>query len=407
MNYELFIARRIAFSRKKDASVSRPIIRIALAGVSLGFAVMIIAIAIVTGFKKEIREKVIGFGSHIQISNYDDNNSFETQPVNRTQPFLVQLKTDKDIKHIQAFATKAGIIKTSDEIEGVVAKGIGSDFDWSFFSSRLIEGKTFSVNDSIHSDSIIISSNLANKLNLHANDEIIMHFIQQPPRARKFHISGIYQTGLEEFDNLYLFCDIGQIQKLNDWNPNQVGGFEITIKDFHKLDEVAERVYHLSSSELNAKTIKDVYPQIFDWLNLQNINAIIIITLMVIVSGMNMISALLIIILERINFIGTLKSMGTRSLSVRKIFIYLASYLIGKGMLWGNIVGLLFIFVQKKFGILHLDQQSYYLSYVPVNFDLLNIIMLNGLTLLICTMMMIVPTMIITRISPLQAIKYS
>jgi lipoprotein-releasing system permease protein len=407
LNYEFFIASRIAFSKEKEKVISRPIIRIALVGIALGFAVMIIAISIVTGFKKEIRDKVIGFGSHIQISNYDENNSYETQPVDREQSFLTLIKKYPDIKHIQVFATKAGIIKTSDEIEGVVAKGIGSDFDWSYFQPRLVEGKIFMVNDTGRTNDVIISLNLSKKLNLHAGDDLVMHFIQQPPRARKFHITGIYQTGLEEFDNLYLFCDIAQIQKLNDWTKDKVGGFEITVNDFDKLDQAADEIYKASGSDLNVRTIRDVYPQIFDWLGLQNINAVIIITLMIIVSGMNMISALLIIILERINLIGTLKALGTRSLSIRKIFVYLASYLIGRGMLWGNVVGIAFILVQKNFKVLQLDQQSYYLSYVPVNFSLLHILLLNFGTLLVCVTMMILPTMIITRISPLTAIKYN
>ena len=407
MNYELFIAQRIAFSKEKETVISRPIIRIALIGVALGFAVMIIAIAIVTGFKKEIRDKVIGFGSHIQINNFDENNSYETKPVSRNQPFLISLKNDADIKHVQVFATKAGIIKAKGEIEGVVAKGIGSDFDWNYFSSRLIEGKIFTVKDSVRSDNVIISGNLSKKLNLHSGDDMIMHFIQQPPRARKFHITGIYETGLEEFDNLYLFCDLAQIQKLNDWSPEQVGGFEISINDFSRLDEVAEKIYNISGSELNSRTIRDIYPQIFDWLGLQNINAVIIITLMIVVSGMNMISALLIIILERIKLIGTMKALGCRSISMRKVFIYLAGYLIGRGMLWGNLVGIAFILIQKQFGVLHLDQQSYYLSFVPVNFSLTHILLLNAGTLIVCLLMMILPTMVITRISPLTAIRYS
>ena len=407
MNYELFIAQRIAFSKEKDTVISRPIIRIALIGVALGFAVMIIAISIVTGFKKEIRDKVIGFGSHIQISNFDENNSYETKPVNRNQPFLPFLKKDTEIKHVQVFATKAGIIKTKDEIEGVVAKGIGSDFDWNYFSTRLVEGKVFTVIDSARSDNVIISGNLSKKLNLHAGDDMIMHFIQQPPRVRKFHITGVYETGLEEFDNLYIFCDIAQIQKLNDWSQEQVGGFEISINDFSKLDEVSEKIYNISGSDLNARTIKDIYPQIFDWLGLQNINAAIIITLMIVVSGMNMISALLIIILERIKLIGTMKAMGCRSISIRKVFIYLAGYLIGRGMFWGNLVGIAFIIIQKQFGVFHLDQQSYYLSYVPVNFSLTHLLLLNGGTLIVCVLMMILPTMVITRISPLTAIRYS
>jgi lipoprotein-releasing system permease protein len=407
LNYELFIARKLAFSSEKESVISKPIIRIALAAVALGFAIMIIAISIVTGFKKEIRDKVIGFGSHIQISNYDENNSYETKPVSRSQNFLTSLKKDPDISHIQVFATKAGIIKTDDEIEGVVAKGIAEDFNWTYFSDRLIAGKPFTVSKASRSDSIIISQNLSRKLELNIGDHLIMHFIQQPPRARKFFVSGIYETGLEEFDNLYLFCDIAQIQRLNDWSNDQVGGFEINIKDFSQLNTVADRVYALSGSDLNAQTIKELYPQIFDWLGLQNINAIIIIALMIAVSGMNMISALLIIILERTSLIGTLKAIGSRNKSIRKIFLYVASFLMSRGLLWGNIIGLSFIFIQKQFGIFHLDQKSYYISYVPVNFSILHLIYLNIGTVLVCLLMMILPTMIITRISPVKAMRYN
>jgi lipoprotein-releasing system permease protein len=378
-----------------------------LAGVAIGFAVMLIAVAIVTGFKNEIKEKVIGFGSHIQVSNYDENNSYESKPIDRRQSFVSILEKDSDVKHVQVFATKAAIVKSADQLEGIVAKGIGTDFDKSYFDTKMVSGKFFSVHDSIPSDSIVISSSLAKKLSLKTGEDLITFFIQQPPRARRFHIAGIYETGLEEFDNLYLFCDIAQIQKLNDWTPNQVGGFEISIKDFSKLNELGTRVYNLTGSELNARTIQDIYPQIFDWLNLQNINAIIIISLMIIVSGMNMISALLIIILERVNMIGMMKALGARNVSVRKIFVYLAGFLTLRGLIVGNLIGLAFIFIQHTFRIIHLDQQSYYISYVPVEINWVSFSLLNAGTLLICLIMMILPTLIITKISPLTAIRYS
>ena len=374
---------------------------------ALGFAVMLISVAIVTGFKKEISDKVIGFGSHIQLSFYDENSSYETQPISRNQSFLKELEADPDIKHVQVFATKAGIVKSNEEIEGVVAKGIGSDFDWTYFKSRLVAGSVFNVIDSIRTDNILISENLSKKLNIQVGDNIVMHFIQQPPRARRFHIAGIYKTGLEEFDNLYIFCDIAHIQKLNDWKNNEVGGFEVSINDFSKLDELTSKVYNSSGSLLNVRSIKEIFPQIFDWLGLQNINAFIIIALMLIVSGMNMISALLIIILERITLIGTLKAIGCPNFNVRKIFIYLAGYLIGRGMLWGNAIAISLILIQKYFGILHLDQQSYYISYVPVNFSLMHILILNAGTLAVCVVMMILPTILISRIRPIMAIRYN
>jgi len=387
--------------------ISRPIVRIALVSVSLGFAVMILALAIVSGFKKEIRDKVIGFGSHIQVSNYDENNSYETKSIDRNQPSIERLKSFPEINHIQVFATKAGIIKTKEELQGVVAKGIGSDYDWSYFGKKIIEGKNFTVNDSAKSDEAIISKNISKKLNLKTGDDLVMYFIQQPPRARKFKITGIYETGLEEFDNLYVFCDIAHIQKLNDWKTSEVGGFEITIKDFDRLDEIGNKVYSSIGSDLNARTIREIYPQIFDWLNLQDVNGIIIIVLMLIVAGMNMISALIIIILERINMIGTLKALGSENFSVRKIFVYVASFLMGRGLLWGNIAGVGLVLLQKYFHLIHLDQQSYYISYVPVNISLLYLALLNVGTILVCVAMMILPTIIITKISPLKALRFS
>ncbi|MBK8584133.1 MAG: ABC transporter permease [Bacteroidetes bacterium] len=407
MNLELFIAKRLAYSKDKKTFTSRPIIRIALAGVAIGFSVMIIAVSIVIGFKEEIRNKVIGFGSHIQISNYDENNSYESRPIDKEQKFLQVLKNDKEIKHIQVFATKPAIVKSADQIEGVVCKGVGTDFDWKYFKDHLTSGKIFSSQDSTSSDSVVISEILAKKLKLKVGDDLITFFIQQPPRARRFHIAGIYNTGLEEFDKLYMFCDIGQIQKLNDWNRSQVGGYEIAIQNFDNLDQIGDNVYNLIPSELNARTIKDLYPQIFDWLGLQNINAIIIITLMIVVSGMNMISALLIIILERVNMIGMLKALGSPNFSIRKVFIYLAGFLTGKGLLWGNVIGLTCIFIQSYFKPIQLDESSYYISYVPIVFSWSYLAILNIGTLLVCVIMMTIPTLIITKIKPLSAIRYS
>jgi lipoprotein-releasing system permease protein len=387
--------------------ISRPIVRIAVAGVALGFAVMIVTMAIVTGFKIEIRDKVIGFGSHIQVSNYDENNSYETKPIERNDSFATALSQIEGVKHVQEFATKAGIIKTETEIEGVVAKGIGKDYDWSYFKERLVEGKIFSLSDTGKTDAVLISKNLAKRLSLKVGDGLVMYFIQQPPRARKFHVSGIYETGLEEFDNKFIFCDIGHIRKLNDWSTNQTGGYELTVKNFRKIDEVATDVYNATPPYLNARSIKEIYPQIFDWLSLQDINGIIIIVLMLIVSGINMISALLIIILERVNLIGMLKALGAVNVSVRKIFLYVSAFLIGRGLLIGNLIGIGLCLLQKQFGIIRLDQSSYYISYIPINLSVTDILLLNAGTLIVCVAMMVLPTLIITKITPLKALKFN
>jgi lipoprotein-releasing system permease protein len=407
LNYEFFIAKKITSSKSGSATISKPIVRIAVAGVAIGFAVMIVAIAIVTGFKKEIREKVIGFGSHIQVSNYDENNSYETRPVLKSDSFTAKLAAIPGVKHVEEFGTKAGIIKTSTAIEGVVVKGVGKDYDWSYFKKRLTNGKLISFPDSGKTNDVVISKVTATRLNLKVNDALITYFIEQPPRARRFSICGIYETGLEEFDSKYIFCDIAHIRQLNDWEENQTGGYELAVTDFDNLDKVGEGVYAATPSELNSRTIKELYPQIFDWLGLQDVNGMIIIVLMLIVSVMNMISALLIIILERVQMIGTLKSLGAYNFSVRKIFLYVAAFLIGKGLVIGNVIGIGICLIQHFTHFIRLDQQSYYISYIPVNLSLENILLLNGGTLAVCVLMMVLPTIIITKITPLQALRFN
>lgn len=407
MNYELLIARKISSSRLSSATISKPIVKIAVTGVAIGFAVMIVAIAIVTGFKKEIREKVIGFGSHIQISNFDENNSYETKPILKSDSLTSKLSSIKGVKHVEEFATKAGIIKTQIAIEGVVVKGIGKDFDWNYFNKNLVGGHTLQLPDSGKSNDVLISKLTATRLQLKLGDELITYFIQQPPRARRFRICGIYETGLEEFDSKFIFCDIAHIRQLNDWSESQTGGYEVAVSDFHSLDKTGEAIYSTIPADMNSRTIKELYPQIFDWLGLQDVNGAIIIVLMLIVSIMNMISALLIIILERVQMIGTLKALGAYNFSVRKIFLYVAAFLIGRGLLIGNLIGIGLCLIQYFTHFIHLDQQSYYISFIPVSLSLENILMLNVGTLGVCILMMILPTIIITKITPLQALRFS
>lgn len=407
MNYELFIARKIISSNPGAASVSRPIVRISVTGVAIGMTVMLVSLAVVAGFKKEIREKVIGFGAHIQVSNFDENNSYETKPVLKSDSFVQKLSSVKGIRHVEEFGTKAGIIKTRDAIEGVVVKGVGKDYDWNYFQKHLVSGKIISIPDTGKTNDVLISKLTAARLKLKSGDEFITYFIQQPPRARKFRISGIYETGLEEFDNKYIFCDIAHIRQLNDWNENQTGGYELSVNDFDKLDEIGEEIYAATPSNLNSRTIKEIYPQIFDWLGLQDVNGVIIIVLMLIVSIMNMISALLIIILERVQMIGTLKSLGAPDFSVRKVFLYVSGYLIGRGLLIGNLIGIGICLIQYFTHFIHLDQQSYYISYIPVSLSIENILFLNIGTLFVCMVMMILPTIIVTKITPLQALRFN
>jgi lipoprotein-releasing system permease protein len=413
MNLPYFIAKKLISGRRQGTSFSRPINVIAIVGISSGLAVMILAVAILTGFKQQIRDKIVGFGSHIQVLNFDSNLSFETVPISTNQEFVPKIKNLNGVKHIQVFATKAGIIKTNNAIQGVVLKGIGSDFDWSYFERCMVEGNIFRVNDSVRTNEVIISKKIAVMLNLKTKDTISMHFIQDPPRMRRFIISGIYETSLEEFDKIYVFCDIGQIKRLNGWNNDQVSGFEIFIDDFDELDVMTQNVrdaigYRISSSDTKLKTtnIRIKYPQIFDWLNFQDLNVIIIIILMLVVAGFNMISGLLILILEKTNMIGVLKALGSEDRMIRRIFIYQASYLIIKGLFWGNLIGIGIALFQLKTGLLTLDASSYYIKTVPVNLNYIHVLLLNAGTMAAIIIMLLIPSQLVSRITPVKAIRY-
>jgi len=413
MNLPYFIAQRLIKGRKEGTSFSKPINIIAVAGISLGLAVMILAVAILTGFKEQIREKVVGFGANIQIVSSDTYYSLETDPISRDQGFVEKVRNMPGISHIQVFATKPGIIKTEDEIQGVVLKGVGSDFDWNYFSSCMVDGKVFRVSDTSRTDEVIISKKIADMLRLKTGDSFAMYFVQDPPRQRKFTVTGIYETSLEEFDKMYVFCDIAHIRRLNGWEDNQVSGFEIFIDDFDRLDTMEKAVrdavgYRISEEEENLKvqSIRNRYPQIFDWLDFQDLNVIIIILLMLVVAGFNMISGLLILILEKTNMIGILKALGSDDITIRSTFQYQAAWLIGKGLLWGNVAGIGLAILQLKTGLVTLDPSSYYIKTVPVNLELVHIILLNAGTMAIILIMLLVPSKLISRITPVKAIRY-
>jgi lipoprotein-releasing system permease protein len=413
MNLPYFIAQKLIMGRREGISFSRPINIIAIVGIAVGLAVMILAVSILTGFKQQIREKIVGFGSHIQVLNYDSNISFETTPISTKLEFVPKIKTIPGIKHVEVFATKAGIIKTDENIQGVVLKGVGSDFDWNYFKSNMVAGSVFTVSDSVRTDKVIISKKISDMLKLKTGDSFAMHFIQDPPRMRKFTISGIYETSLEEFDKMYVFCDIGHIKRLNGWEDDQVSGLEIFIDNFNHLDMLTQTVwdtigYKISENDIKVKVtnIRARYRQIFDWLNFQDLNVIIIIVLMLIVAGFNMISGLLILILEKTNMIGVLKALGSDDKLIRRVFIYQAAYLIGKGLLWGNLIGIGLAFLQLKTGLATLDPSSYYIKTVPVNLDLIHIILLNAGTMAAIILMLLVPSQLVSRITPVKAIRY-
>ena len=407
MNVEYFIAKRLFTAKEKNNRYTKPILRIAILAIALSVAVMLLSVTMLTGFKNEISNKIIGFGSHITISNFTNNQSYESEPIALNQEFYPSITEQQGIKHIQTFATKAGIIKTKDEILGMVLKGIGSDFNPSFFEKNLIEGQVPIYNDTLTSNRVMISKSVADVLQLKLGEKLIMYFVEQPPRVRKFIIAGIYETGFADFDDLIIMADIRHIQKLNGWESNQVGGFEILIDNFDELDEITAKVYEQIPYNLNAQSIKEKNPQLFDWLDLQDINVRVILILMLIVGGVNMITALLILILERTRLVGILKALGASNWSVRKVFLYNAVYLILKGLFWGNIIGLGIAFLQKQFQFISLDPSIYYMDTVPINFNFKHILMLNVGTLLVCWLILIIPSIIITKITPIKAIRFA
>jgi lipoprotein-releasing system permease protein len=453
LNTEFFIAKRITFDKGDRLSISRPIIKICIFGISLGLAVMIVAVAVSVGFKLEIRKKIIGFGSHIMIVNQDLNTSFETSPISQNQSFYPSLDTIPGIKHIQVFATKPGIIKTGEDIQGAIVKGVGSDFDWSFFNENMVEGKRFTVTDTAKTNEVIISKYLSSLLKLKVGDRFIMYFIDKRPRPRSFTVSGIYETGLEEFDSQFILADIGHIKKLNNWDDDQISGFEVLIdynykkrdKEYiiyrlrmiiYKMREILRtitfrergiRVYAMDYLEFNTERVKAVadfrfdeegsilqvisikqkYPQIFDWLNLVNKNVWIVLGLMLIVAVFNMISGLLILILDRTNMIGILKALGTENRSIKSIFLYQSAFLMVKALFWGNAIGLGICLLQHYFRVLKLEQSSYFIDYVPVDFNLLHIVILNVGTMTVIMLVLLLPSIVISKINPVKTIRFN
>ena len=413
MKTGFFIARRLTFNKESGNYLSGPIIRISVTGIALSLAVMIISVATVTGFKDEIRRKITGFGSHVQIINYDSNNSFETEPVSRNQTFLPLLAKIPGIAHIQAFATKPGIIKTRSDIQGAIVKGIGSDFNWDFFAENLVEGNLFRVKEGSRTDKVLISKYLSGLLKLKTGDRFAMYFINDKPRGRSFEVSGIYQTSLVEFDKQFILADLGHVQDLNNWDSTQISGFEILISDYSQLSRITSEVFNIAGvtfnkdgSKLRVVNIRERYPQIFDWLGLIDKNVWVLLGLMLIVSAFNMISGLLIIILDRTTMIGVLKALGMNNRGIRSIFLYQSVYLMVKGLFWGNLAGIGICLLQQYFKILKLNPESYFLSYVPINFNLTYLLILNIGTLLITLLVLMLPSMVIARINPARTIRF-
>ncbi len=405
MNTAWFITRKIALSNQPN--FSRFIIRVAVAAISLSITVMIVASSMVSGFQKEISTKIFGFWGHVRIFDYNSTMGFQDKGVSVHQSFYPSITEMPGVKHIQIYATKPGIIKTKNNIESIVVRGYGNDFDSSFIIKCMQSGKFFKACDTSQPRKILISSSTANRLDLKTDDDIIIYFIQQPPRVRKFKIAGIYKTGLEEFDKMYALCDIADIQQLNNWSADSVSGFEIFINDVSDISAMGKKINeNYIGQNLVAQTLKEINPNIFDWLDLQNINEYVILILMTIVAIINMSTALLILILERTNMIGVLKAQGATNGLVRKIFIYYAAIIIITGIAIGNFVGLGICYLQSKYGFVQLPEESYYVRVAPVHFDASFILMINAGVLIISLIVLLIPSYLVAKVSPVKAIRF-
>jgi lipoprotein-releasing system permease protein len=408
LKIERFIAFRLIRGKFNNTKkLSGPLYRISILAIALSVAVMIISLAVLDGFQHEITTKVIGFGAHIQLNKYDNNNSFEPQPIKVKADYLKELNNIPGVSKTSLYAIKAGILKTEDEVEGVILKGVSKNFEGDFFKKHLISGKLFNANSNVKNDSVIISKVLADKFNFKVNEKVIVYFIQNPARVRKFIIAGIYNTGLEDFDNKYLLCDVRHIQKLNNWDSTQFAGVEVSIKDFKNLDVITSQINEIIPADWIASSIVEQFPQLFDWLRLQDINVQVIIILMTLVAIVNMVTALIILILENTKLIGILKAFGMNNQQLQKVFLYQVAAIVGKGLLYGNISALALCFLQLKFHFIKLDETSYYIAYVPIQLNWSLIILVNLGTFIICTIALLVPSRLVAKISPIKAIRYN
>ncbi len=410
MNYELFIAKRIIAAKHYKSSVSSPIIKIAITAIALGIIIMMISIATSVGLQKKIKEKMSGFNGHIQISKYEENNSKITiNPISLEQPFYPNFTEVEGIKNVQSYASKGGVIRTEEDFEGIIFKGVNVDYDWSFFETYLVQGSLLELDDEM-SNAVLISKITSDRLNLKLGDTFNTIFFKddpaKPPNARKFEIIGIYNSGFKEFDENYVIGDIKQVQRLNKWEVNQVGGFEVLLDDFDELEQKGNEIYSVVPSMLYAETIAEKDPALFEWLDLFNTNVFVIIGIMVLIAGINMITAMLVLILERTQMIGVLKALGNSNWSIRKIFLYNAGYLILVGLFFGNVIGIGILLAQKYGGFIKLNPETYYVNEAPVYLDAGYILALNAGTLLLCLIMLLIPSYIVSKISPVKAIKF-
>lgn len=431
MRISNFIARRVAGSGQQ--SFSRLIIRIATTAVALSMTVMILATGLIAGFKTEIINKIFGFWGHIHITDTDINRSLlDAQPISKNQDFYPYLDTIQQIeyysresilgneverliptkggiRHIQVFALKPGIIQVKSEIEGIILKGVAEDFDWSFIEQYMQVGKRLDLSDTTASRGILISRQTADRLRVDTSDSFIINFPEKGGSIlkKRFYVEGIYKTGLEEYDSKFALVDIRQIQQLLKWKPDEVSGFEVFVDNLDDLDLLSDYIYYdRLPNSLYAETISQKFPEIFKWLELQNINELVILLLMLVVALINMITALMILILERTNMIGTLKALGSTNWGIQKIFLYYAAYIILIGLFWGNLIGITLGFLQDKFGIIRLSEADYYLAVAPVHFNFWTILGLNIGTMVVTLIFLVIPSFLVTSISPVKAIRF-
>lgn len=405
MNFASFIASRISFRSKR--TFSKLIVRIAIMGIMLGLSVMILSVAIVKGFKKEVGDRIQTFSGDIKIAKIDLNASYENTPFNNNDTLTRRLLANKQITGVMPFATKNGIIKAKDEIEAVIMKGVDSTYDWSFLKQTLVAGRVINFADTTAAkQEIMISQYTASRLKLKLGDKFVMYFIQQPLKKRPFKIIGIFDLGVEEVDKAFVIGDLALIRRLNNWSKGQIGGYEVRIRDFDQINTLADSVNNVLPPNLKSYTITETYVNIFEWLKLLDVNTQVILVLMLAVAVINMISALLIMILERTSMIGIMKAMGATNAAIQQIFMINAFYLIGFGMILGNLLGLGVCVLQYQTHVFKLDQASYYMTFVPISISWFDVVLLNAGTLFICLLVLVVPSMLVTSISPVKAIRF-
>lgn len=410
MNLEYFIAKRLITAKDYKSSISAPIIKIAISAIAIGIIMMLVSVATGIGLQEKIREKVSAFNGQIVISNYDNNNSDVTLvPISKKQDFYPNFKSVPEVSHIQAVASKAGIIRTENAFEGIIFKGVGRDYNWDNIGEYLVEGKLPDFSKTLNEE-VIISKFLADRLNLKVGDNFNTFFIKEEqgklPNSRRFMITGLFDSGFQNFDATYIIGDIRHIQRINKWAPDQIGAFEVFVKDFKNIKATGDQIYEHTSSNLDTKTIIEKYSYIFDWLQLFDFNIIVILAVMILVATINMVVALLVLILERTQMIGILKSLGANNWSVRKVFLYNAFYLIIRGLFWGNLIGVSILLIQQQFGVVKLNPENYYVNQAPVYLNWGYVILLNLLTITVCFLVLLIPSYIITKISPVKAIRY-